>query len=265
MIDENLLKWFRGERGTNKRILGDDFRENRTFVPLLGKIAAAVMDGGDIEKKRQERADAFMELQKKQIESRKTMFEKIGVDMPLPVLSREEWLSRIVPPDAWLYSQYGAILDENTDEWKNTDDVIEEERLPRISKDASELIDKLVIEGLTMEQICAPSEKPSGNAVPVLKKGETPSLNISKTPESPPEKGKEGGSPKTSSSAATTEKTSCTNNDGEEVDLLAKKRRIARRIREEKKRRKRKKIWFLTVTATLFLSALSLVIAKLLL
>ena len=61
--------------------------------------------------------------------------------MPLPDITEAEYLDRIVPMDAWLYSQYGAIL------------YPQEDGSTKISEDGALLIIDLEVKGKTLAEI----------------------------------------------------------------------------------------------------------------
>lgn len=133
-----------------KKISGEYFKENRDFIPLSSIVKEKL--AGSVEKKRLDTARKYMELSKNQKESRARIFKAYGVDMPLPDITEAEYLDRIVPMDAWLYSQYGAIL------------YPQEDGSTKISEDGALLIIDLEVKGKTLAEI---------NGVPTRKE-ETP-------------------------------------------------------------------------------------------
>lgn len=122
-----------------KKISGEYFKENRDFIPLSSIVKEKL--AGSVEKKRLDTARKYMELSKNQKESRARIFKAYGVDMPLPDITEAEYLDRIVPVDAWLYSQYGAIL------------YPQEDGSTKISEDGALLIIDLEAKGKTLAEI----------------------------------------------------------------------------------------------------------------
>lgn len=254
-LDLERVAWLRGFRGRNKKIIGEYFRENRKFGVLTGGVAEAILPGGEIESKRQSRADEFMQLQKNQIESRKKMFAPLNIDFPLPVVSREDWLTKIAPPDAWSYSQYGAIFDEDVETWEEPDDVVEE-TLPRISIDATDLITKLVIEKMTMAQIISPESFSSPE--PVSGKEKLPDFPPRKREEPAPRKSGAGeSSVSLEKKDETTPAPSRADDADDPDDLLAARRRKAARMKARKQKRRRRERLFIFFSLFLFLLAAS--------
>jgi hypothetical protein len=91
-----------------KKISGEYFKDNRDFVKVPGFLQDYIKEC--IEPQRQEKAILAEHLANAQKESRKKKFGAYGIDMPLPELKKETYLSKILPIDAFLYVLYGAIL-----------------------------------------------------------------------------------------------------------------------------------------------------------
>jgi hypothetical protein len=114
-----------------KKISGEYFKDNRDFVKIPGFLKEYIRDY--IEPKRQEKASLAEQLASAQKESRKKKFGAYGIDMPLPELKKETYLSKILPIDAFLYVLYGAIL------W-------EKQTGMEISRDARDLMEQKFLE-----------------------------------------------------------------------------------------------------------------------
>ena len=91
-----------------KKISGEYFKDNRDFVKMPVFLQDYIKKC--IEPQRQEKAILAEHLANAQKESRKKKFGAYGIDMPLPELKKETYLSKILPIDAFLYVLYGAIL-----------------------------------------------------------------------------------------------------------------------------------------------------------
>lgn len=122
-----------------KKISGEYFKENRDFIPMASAVKNVIAD--KIDKKRLDTARKFMELQAKQKESRARIFKSYGIDMPLPDISEKDYLEKFIPMDAWLYSQYGAIL------------YPQEDGSTKISQDGGVLIVDIDVKGKTLAEI----------------------------------------------------------------------------------------------------------------
>jgi hypothetical protein len=91
-----------------KKISGEYFKDNRKFVKMPVFLQDYIKKC--IEPQRQEKASLAEHLANAQKESRKKKFGQYGIDMPLPELKKEMYLSKVLPIDAFLYVLYGAIL-----------------------------------------------------------------------------------------------------------------------------------------------------------
>lgn len=91
-----------------KKISGEYFVDNRNFCPIGTKVRDLIE--GKVEDARRDVAKKRIILEANQRKNRERIFKPLGVDMPLPEMTEQEYLDKCIPMDAWLYVQYGAIL-----------------------------------------------------------------------------------------------------------------------------------------------------------
>lgn len=152
-----------------KKISGEYFKENRDFIPL-GSAVKGLLEG-KIEQERRDTAREFIKLQENQRKSREQTFKAYGMNMPLPVISEKEYLEKHIPMDAWLYSQYGAIL------------YPQEDGTTTISSDGAGIIIDRGMYGKSMAEINGvPQKKEPGGEGETGEPEETPSpaINLNK-------------------------------------------------------------------------------------
>lgn len=228
-----------------KKISAEYFMGNRTFYPVSEKVGKLMRTDGKIEIKRRDTAKKFIELQNMQKESRKKIFAKYGLDMPLPEISEREYLEKKIPMDSWLYIQYGAIMDnislerEGTLSLVTSCDIPKEER-SKVSEDALDIIFYLEVKGGSMAEV-------NGAAKPEAQKEEpAPSP-------SPPEPTVAKEKP-----ASTNKRDFTAEEKPDDGDVLAPRRReieARERKRAASEKRARKIIFCVLALSSIFMSA----------